>query len=99
MNAWRFFGEEGQPPESMFFGRLGTAVAYPQADGALGFWDYILRFELIVADMQAWPETLDYARRDELSGWKELLGPLESQLEDLARREHYKRGDGCPQCR
>jgi len=76
-----------------------TAVAtldrvIPPLEGS----EAVARIEALFFAAQEWSETLVYAIRDKASGWIPLKAPLVDTLGDLAERDHYKRGNGCPRC-
>lgn len=62
--------------------------------------DYLRRMlDILFEESRSWPETEAYISRDESSLWPQLQNPLLAELEGLAERDHFKKGNGCKRCR
>ncbi len=54
--------------------------------------------EKLFWDSQSWPETLACATRDRDSGWPELKPRVLDALDDLIKRDNFRKGKGCVRC-
>ena len=98
---WQQFesGTDGLEPILWLHG-ITSPIVYLEPFGGepIGRSEAIVRVQRLYAAAQTWPETLAYAERDVTSGWVPIKPALLDRLDDLKRRDHYKKGDGCPRC-